>query len=159
MINNTKKRPMYLRPYHPSYIMIYYGRRKENWGERSEKKWRWLIERIDKERDLKVRIVESYDDACSGCHLLHKTDYASPWGYGYICQSAENSEVLKDVAKGNKFFCERLGLFFGDEISMRNLVELLLKKMPVLEKKIFGSEAQKDYAKGLSDYWVRYGLE
>ena len=148
-------RPMYLRPYHPTYMVIYYARRNEKLGRASEQKWRALIDRVEKEPDLKIRIVECFDDACAGCRYLRADRLGCTWGVGYTCRSAERPDMVQNVVDGNKRVFEQTGLFFGDEIAMRDLVPVLKQKLPVLFKLVGGASNQSTYEKGLNDLMIR----
>jgi hypothetical protein len=68
---NWGKRPMYLRPYHPTYLVCYYARRFEKKDAASSNKWNPLVARVENEPDLKIHIVECFDDACAGCKYLY----------------------------------------------------------------------------------------
>ncbi len=62
-------RPMYLRAYHPPYVVYYYAAIHDGAvkSAASLRKWQQIYDRIEKEPNLVIRIVESYDDACAGC--------------------------------------------------------------------------------------------
>ena len=64
------------------------------------------------------------------------------------------------VTRTNKRILNDLGLFFGDEILMRDLVLLLEKNVPVLYEGIGGESPknQEYYEKGLHYLKVKYGL-
>ena len=147
-------RPMFLRPYHPPYVVAYYGRRE---GLNSVK-WSPLISRVEKEPDLKIRIVESFDDACAGCTKLENDPMGSVWGVGQTCSSAKDPGMVALVTRTNKRILGELGLFFGDEILLKDLGPLLQNKVPLLYEGIGGPENQKDYEKGLRDLSKKYGL-
>lgn len=146
---------MYLRPYHPTYLVCYYARRKDI---ASSLKWDPLIARVEKEPNLIVRIVECFDDACAGCHKLYPDPLGSIWGVGYNCESAKNEKAISMVTEGNKRILGELDLFFGSQIPMKDLVILLEKKVPVLYDIIGGAENQPYYEKGLRDLNKKYGL-
>jgi hypothetical protein len=151
---NWGKRPMFLRPYHPPYIVAYYGRRE---GLNSGK-WSPLISRVEKEPDLKIRIIEAFDDACAGCPKLRTDPMGSVWGVGQTCSSAEDPAMVDMVTRTNRRILGELGLFFGDEILLKDLVPLLQKKVPLLYDGIGGKESQEAYEKGLLDLSRKYGL-
>ena len=147
-------RPMFLRPYHPPYVVAYYGKRE---GLKSAK-WSPLISRVETEPGLKVRIVESFDDACAGCSYLEAEPMGSVWGVGHSCSSAKDPAMVDMVTRTNERILGELGMSFGDEMPMRDLVALLQKKVPVLYEGIGGEANQKDYEKGLGDLVRKYGL-
>lgn len=147
-------RPIFLRPYHPPYVVAYYGRRE---GLKSAK-WSPLISRVENEPGLKVRIVESFDDACAGCPYLETEPLGSVWGVGHSCSSARDPAMVDMVTRTNKRILGELGMSFGDEMPMRDLVALLQKRVPVLYEGIGGEANQKDYEKGLRDLVKKYGF-
>ncbi len=145
-------RPMYLRPYHPPYVVTYYGAR----ADRHTIKWDPLLARIENERDLKIRIVESYDDACAGCSGLVPDRLGSVWGVGHSCGSSKNPETVAMVTRVNRRILDELGLDFGSEILFRDIIPLLAKRVPTLYEGIGGPENQKMYDKGLTDLKKKY---
>ena len=149
---------MYLRPYHPTYIVCYYARRFEKKDIATSLKWDPLIARVEKEPNLVIRIVECFDDACAGCHKLYSDPLGCIWGVGYNCKSVKDEKIISMVTEGNKRILGELGLFFGSQITMKNLVILLEEKVPVLYEIIGGAENQGYYEKGLKDLKKKYGL-
>jgi hypothetical protein len=147
-------RPMYLRPYHPPYVVYYYGAR----NERKTVKWDPLITRVENEPNLKIRIVESFDDACAGCAGLTPDRLGSVWGVGHTCSSAKNPETVAMVTRTNRRILNELGLDFGSEILFRDIVPLLAKNVPVLYEGIGGPDNQALYVKGLKDLKEKYRL-
>lgn len=147
-------RPMFLRPYHPPYIVAYYGRRR---GLHSAK-WGPLISRVENEPNLKVRIIEAFDDACAGCLKLQADPMGSVWGVGQTCSSAKDPAMVDMVTRVNRRILAELGLYLGTEMPLKDLVPLLRKNVPVLYDGIGGTENQKDYEKGLKDLGEKYGV-
>lgn len=147
-------RPMYLRPYHPPYVVAYYGAR----NERKTVKWDPLLARIENEQNLKIRIIESYDDACAGCTALRPERLGSVWGIAHTCTSAQKPETVIQVTKTNRRILNELGLDFGSEILFRDLVPLLARNVPVLYEGIGGPDNQALYEKGLRDLKKKYGV-
>jgi hypothetical protein len=147
-------RPMFLRPYHPPYLVTYYGMR----AERHTIKWDPLLARIENERDLKIHIVECYDDACAGCAGLTTDKMGSLWGVGHSCGSSKNPETVAMVIRVNRRILGELDLDFGSEILFRDLVPLLARKVPVLYEGIGDAANQKIYEKGLADLKRKYGV-
>jgi hypothetical protein len=147
-------RPMFLRPYHPPYVVTYYGRRE---GLKSAK-WSPLIARLESEPGLKVRFVESFDDACAGCPYLRAEPMGSVWGVGHSCKSAADPAMVALVTRTNRRILGELGLAFGDEIKLRDLIPLLRKNVPLLYEGIGDAAGQPAYEKGLRDLAVKYGL-
>ena len=151
-------RPMYLRAYHPPYIVYYYGMRFEKWTDGQKIKWSPLIERIENEPNLTIRIIEAFDDACTGCTRLTVDPLGSVWGAGYTCPSAQDPKVVKDVTLTNRRILGELGLYFGSEILMRDLVPILEKNVPLLYEYIGGTANQEFYEKGLKELKEKYGI-
>ena len=151
-------RPMYLRPYHPTYLVCYYARRFEKKDIASSVKWDPLVARVENEPDLKIHIVECFDDACAGCRKLCPDPLGCMWGVGYTCTSANKPETVANVVDGNKRILSELGLFFGTQIMMKHLVPVLEKKIPVLYDIAGGTNNQAHYEKGLNDLKLKYGL-
>lgn len=147
-------RPMFLRAYHPPYIAAYYGIR----AGLDSKKWSPLISRVEKEPDLRIRIVEAFDDACAGCPKLVADPMGSAWGVGQSCSSARDQAMVDFVTRTNRRILGELGLSFGDVVPLRDIVPLLRKRVPVLYEGIGGPDNQANYEKGLKDLAEKYGL-
>lgn len=149
-------RPMFLRPYHPPYVVTYYGRRE---GLKSAK-WGPLLARVENEPQLVIRLVEAFDDACAGCPYLRAEPMGSVWGVGHSCKSAVDPAMAALVTRTNRRILGELGLAFGDEIKLRELVPLLRKNVPLLYEGIGGPDArsQEAYEKGLRELAAKYGL-
>ena len=151
-------RPMYLRPYHPPYVVYYYGMMRENklTSQPGIVKWGPLIKRIENEPKLTVLIIQAYDDACAGCYSLKPDPNGHPWGVGYSC-GADPAKV-RDVTRYSRRILDDLGLDYGSEISMRELVSLLAINVPVLYEGIGGEGNQQLYEKGLGYLKQKYGI-
>ena len=151
-------RPMYLRAYHPPYLVYYYGAMydKKVTNQASLIKWRSLVQRVENEPDLKIRIVEAYDDACAGCQKLVPDPMGSVWGVGYSCTSFKKTEVVHDVTMTSRRILGELDLHYGSEILMRELVFRLEKNVPVLYNYIGGTSNQEFYEKGLKYLKQKY---
>jgi len=145
---------MFLRPYHPPYIVAYYGRR----AGLDSAKWSPLISRVVNEPDLRIRIIEAFDDACAGCSKLGADPMGSVWGVAQSCSSAKDPAMVDMVTRTNKRILGELGLAFGSEILLKDLVPRLRKDVPLLYEGIGGEENQKAYEKGLKELAERYGL-
>ena len=151
-------RPMFLRPYHLTYVVLYYGQRENKWSLESETKWRTLVNRMDTEPDLLIQVVECFDDACAGCKYLAKDEMGSVWGVGYTCRSAQKPEMVKDVVTANRYVLQRVGLSAGETILLKDLAPILKAKVPKLELKLIGGmRCQERYEKGLADLAKKYG--
>jgi hypothetical protein len=155
---NWGDRPMYLRPYHPTYLVCYYARRSEKLDAASSRKWSPLVARLNNEPDLKIYIVDCFDDACAGCYKLYPDPLGCMWGVGYSCSSAKNPKMVSKVIKGNKRILSELGLSIGSQILMKDLVVLLQNKVPTLYGIIGGRANQTHYEKGLKELYKKYNL-
>lgn len=144
-------RPMYLRAYHPPYVVYYYAALRDGAvsSQSSIVKWQPIFDRIESEPDLVVRIVEAYDDACAGCRNLQPDPMGSAWGVGYSCTTIKKADVVHAVTLTCRRILGELGLYYGSEIKMRDLVPLLAENVPVLYEYIGGEANQKLYEKGL----------
>lgn len=146
-----ENRPMYLRAYHPPYVVYYYAALRDGAvkSQASIIKWMPIYERIEKEPELVVRIVEAYDDACAGCANLKADPMGSAWGVGYSCTTIKKPDVVKAVTLTCRRILGELGLYYGDEIKMRDLIPLLAANVPTLYEYIGGEANQEFYDKGL----------
>ena len=97
-------RPMYLRAYHPPYLIYYYGAMHDKiiTEEHRIVKWGPLVNRLENEPDIKIRIIEAFDDACANCAQLTPDPLGSVWGVGYTCHSAEDPDIDAMVIRTNK---------------------------------------------------------
>jgi len=153
-------RPMYLRAYHPPYLVYYYAAMKENrvTSRASIVKWKPLVDRVENDPGLVVRIIEAYDDACAGCQHLRPDLLGSAWGVGYSCTTIKDPEIVRGVTLTCRRILGELGLYYGSEVSMRDLVSLLDRNVPVLYEYIGGESNQEYYEKGLKYLKAKYGL-
>ncbi len=131
-------RPMFLRPYHLTYLVLYYGQRGNRWASEAETKWRALINRLNTEADLLIQVVECFDDACAECRYLVRDEMGSVWGVGHTCRSAQRPDVVKDVVKANRYVLTRVGLAAGETILLKDLIPILRHKIPRLELDLIG---------------------
>ncbi len=153
-------RPMYLRAYHPPYVVYYYAAIRDGLVKSAAgiRKWQRIYDRVEKEPNLMVRIVESYDDACAGCGNLTYDVMGSAWGVSHTCKSMRKPEVLHAVTLASRRILGELGLYYGSEIAMRDLVPLLAANVPVLYEYTGGPDNQELYDKGLGYLKKKYGL-
>lgn len=150
-------RPMYLRPYHPSYLVTYYGMRREGEELRADSvvKWGPLLDRIDAEPELTVMLIQAYDDACAGCASLVPEPAGHPWGVGYSCHAS--LEKVRAVHGYNRRILGDLGFEYGDEVPMRELARMLAERVPRLYQGIGNEKNQGFYEMGLRHLAVMYG--
>ncbi|MFC1607663.1 hypothetical protein ACFL47_06785 [Candidatus Latescibacterota bacterium] len=153
-------RPMYLRAYHPTYVVYYYAALRDGAvkSRASIVKWKPLTDRVENEPGLTVRIIEAYDDACAGCANLKPDPMGSAWGVGYSCTTIKKPESLKAVTLACRRILGDMGLYYGSEIKMRDLVAGLTENVPVLYEHIGGENNQVLYEKGLNYLKEKYGL-
>ncbi len=151
-------RPMYLRPYHPTYLVSYYARRGEAKDPASAVKWDPLVARVEQEPELEIYLVDCFDDACAGCPVLRPDPYGCMWGVGYSCPSANKPDLVRDVVEGNRRILGELELGIGSRIALRDLVPLLEERVPTLYPIIGGAQNQAPYEQGLAELKAKYGL-
>jgi hypothetical protein len=153
-------RPMYLRAYHPPYLVYYYAAIRDGTvkSAASLRKWQSLFDRVEREPDLVIRIVEAYDDACAGCAFLKYDVMGSAWGVSHSCMSMQKPEVLRAVTLASRRILGEMGLYYGSEIALRDLVPLLAANVPILYEYTGGPANQELYNKGLGYLKKKYGL-
>jgi hypothetical protein len=146
---DLKGRPMYLRPYHPPYVVSYYGLMREGKlaSPGSIVKWKPLLDRVENEPNLRVMMIQGYDDACAGCAALVPDPSGHPWGVGYTCHA--DAAKVREVTRYSQRILGELGLYYGSEVSMKQMVALLDENVKVLYEGIGGPGNQEMYEKGL----------
>ena len=141
-----------LRPYHPTYVIAYFGEGGSKAGYTRVGMNR-VIQAIQKNPDVEVEFVECYDDICQHCERLKPSSTGSVWGRRHTCRSAEDPVVVKEVTEANRQVLNLLGLQFGAIISLKELVPLMRDGLPDIGKsgikQIGGSAIQARYEKGL----------
>lgn len=138
-----------LRPYHPTYVVVYFGMGRKNDGFNKDG-FNDVIRRIRENPDIEVELVEEYDDICRKCDRRKEDEKGSIWGKRHTCPSAQDKDVVNGVNVANKRVLEDLGLEFGSVIKLRDLVRRLAKKIPILDDDMIGGpEFQEAYEKGL----------
>ena len=157
---SLENRPMYLRAYHPPYLVYYYAAMRDNMitSEASIIKWKPVVDRVENEPGLVIRIVEAYDDACAGCRYLQSDPRGSAWGVGYSCSTIKKADIVHAVTLTCRRILGELGLYYGSEIMMRDLVPLLAENVPVLYEYIGGEKNQEYYERGLQQLMIKYGI-
>ncbi len=147
-----------LRPYHPTFVVVYFGmdgkaEERNFWsGETAYNKDGFddVIDRIRKNFDIEVELVEQYDDICKKCDRLVEDEKGSIWGKRYTCSSAQDQSVVDQVNAVNRLVLRSLNLQFGSVIKWRDLVKLLSEKIPILDAVQQGTRFQEKYEKGLA---------
>jgi len=141
-----------LRPYHPTYVVAYFGEGGSKRGFNRVGMNR-VIKAIQDNPDVEIEFVECYDDICLGCERIKPSPTGSVWGRKQTCPSAENPVVVKEVTEANRQVLDLLGLQFGAIISLKELVPLVRDRLPDIGKsgikQIGGAGIQERYEKGL----------
>ena len=138
-----------LRPYHPTYVVGYFGQgyHPESYNSQG---FNDVIERIKSHPDLEVELVEGFDDICSKCERRVEDEKGCIWGESHSCSSSNDPSVVQGVNAANGRVLQSLGLQFGSVIRLRDLVDLLRERIPVLEDDMIGGPGfQEKYEKGL----------
>lgn len=155
---DLEARPMYLRAYHPPYVVSYYGMMRENklTNSNSIVKWKPLLDGVENEPGLTVLLIQGYDDACAGCCALEADPKGHPWGVGYTCHA--DAYKVREVTRYSRRILGDLGLYYGSELPMRDMVRLLAENVSVLYEGIGGPGNQELYDKGLTYLKQKYGV-
>jgi len=148
-----KATPIRLRPYHPTYVIGFFGAggMKEGYNRHG---FNYVIEQIKANPNIKIEFVEEYDDICKRCENLKPSEKGSVWGKQHTCSSAENPVVVEKVKKANEQILKLLGLKIGSLVAFKDLVLLMRARLPDIGKSgidmIGGAEFQEKYEKGLA---------
>ena len=141
-----------LRPYHPTYVIAFFGEGGRSVGYTRVGMNR-VVQAIQNNRDVEIEFVECYDDICQHCERKKPSPTGSVWGRHHTCPSAENPVVVKEVTEANRQVLNLLGLQFGAIISLKELVPLMRDRLPDIGKsgikQIGGAGLQERYEKGL----------
>jgi len=158
MADKRRKMRIKLRPYHPTWVIAFFGMGQMDEGFNS-KGFNDVIDRIRRCPDIEVEFVEGYDDICNRCDRLVEDEKGSLWGPKHTCPSAQNKDVIKGVIAANKRVLQDMGVQFGSVVRMKDLVKLLSERIPILDDEMLGgAEFQKKYEKGLSALRRLYGM-
>lgn len=145
-----------LRPYHPTYLIGYYGMggHPESYNSKG---FNDLIEKIKSNPDIEIQFVKGFDDICRKCSRLVPDDRGSVWGPRHRCQSSENEQLVRDIHRVNRQVLDLLGLDYGSIIALKDLVDLLKQRIPYLFSDLIGgADFQGQYEDGLekiSNLW------
>ncbi|MDD5483501.1 MAG: DUF1284 domain-containing protein [Kiritimatiellae bacterium] len=152
MKNKPKTDLIRLRPYHPTYVIAFFGEggHKEGYNRAGFNR---VIASIQNNPDIAVEFVECYDDICLFCEKLQPCPAGSAWGRDKTCSSAQNPGVVSEVTEANRQILNLLGLQFGAIIPLKELVPLMRERLPDIGrsgiKQIGGAGLQEKYVKGL----------
>jgi len=150
-----------LRPYHPTYVVGWFGAGGMAEGFTKDG-INYVVEAIERDPELEIELVESYDDVCVRCTRRVESPAGSVWGESHTCPSAEDPQVVGAVQKTNRVVLQRLGLTFGAIISLRDLVSLLRERVPDLGEpgleEAGGACFQERYERGLEELSRLYQL-
>ena len=139
-----------LRPYHPTYVVAYFGIGKMEDGFNKDG-FNDVLAKIREDPDIEVELVEQYDDICRKCDRLVEDEKGSVWGTSHTCPSAQDEGVVKGVNAANRRVLRDLGLQFGSVVRLEQLVKLLSERIPVLDDDMIGgSRFQEAYERGLA---------
>ena len=149
-----------LRPYHPTYVVGYFGMGKKDDGFNKDG-FNEVIQKIRNNPEIEVELVEEYDDICRKCDRRSEDRKGSIWGRKHTCPSAQDENEIHRVNVINKRVLKDLCLEFGAVIKLEDLVRRLSKKIRVLDDEMLGGpKFQKAYEKGLvalSRLWEKGG--
>ena len=140
---------IHLRPYHPTYIVGYYGMggHPESYNSVG---FNEVIEKIKSDPEIEVEFVEEFDDICLKCTRLVEDENGSVWGPAHSCHSSGNAELVQTLRAVNECVLAALGLEYGSVIKLKDLVGLLRERIPLLfHKQIGGTAFQEEYVHGL----------
>jgi len=138
-----------LRPYHPTYVVGYFGQGYHPAGYNSQG-FNDVIEEIRSHPDLEVEIVEGFDDICTKCKRRVEDEEGCVWGESHSCASSNDPGVVEGVKAANRRVLQSLDLQFGSVILLKDLVGLLRERIPVLDDDMIGGPGfQEEYEKGL----------
>ena len=142
---------IHLRPYHPTYIVGYYGMGGHPPSFNS-KGYNEIIEKINSDPEIEVEFVEEFDDICLKCTRLVEDENGSVWGPAHSCHSSGNAELVQTLRAVNECVLAALGLKYGSVIKLKDLVGLLRERIPLLfHEQIGGAGFQEKYERGLSE--------
>ena len=140
-----------LRPYHPTYIIGYYGMGGHPPSFNSIG-YNEILEKIKSDPDIEVEFVEEFDDICLKCTRLVADKAGSVWGRHHRCHSSDNAELVATLAAVNRQVLDRLDLDYGSVIKLKDLSGLLRERIPILfHEQIGGAGFQKEYEHGLAE--------
>ena len=141
-----------LRPYHPTYVIAFFGEGGLHEGY-NRVGFNRVIQAIQHNPDIEIEFVECHDDICLHCEKIKSSPTGSVWGRRQTCNSAENQVVVKEVTEANRQVLNLLGMQFGAIISLKELVPLMRERLPDIGKsgikQIGGAALQEKYEKGL----------
>jgi len=141
-----------LRPYHPTYVVAYYGDGTLNTG-RARAGFESIMGKLEGGplEEIEVELVREHDDACAGCVRRWEAAAGSVWGQKHSCESAEDPAIVEAVDKVNEKVFGLLNLRYGSVNALPALAALLRERIPVLDDPMLGGPPlQAGYEKGLA---------
>lgn len=139
-----------LRPYHPTYVVGYFGLGGRPDGFNRDG-FNEVLGKIRSDPEIEVDLVEEYDDICLKCERRVEDEKGSVWGPRHSCPSSDDQEIVRAVDAANRRVLGELGLEFGSVVKLRDLVALLRERIPVLDDDMIGGAGfQERYEKGLT---------
>jgi hypothetical protein len=142
-----------LRPYHPTWIIAFFGLggMKEGYNKRG---FDYVMDAIRRDPDIEVEFVECHDDICERCDRRVPDEKGCVWGKHHTCSSAQEPQTVESVHKANRQVLELLGLTFGSVLRFRDIVNLLAERLSDLGKsgigEIGGPSYQAQYERGMA---------
>lgn len=140
-----------LRPYHPTYLVGYYGMggHPESYNSVG---FNEIIEKIKADPDIEVEFVEGFDDICLKCSRIVADEAGSVWGERHRCPNTAKPEVIQALGDVNRQVLEKLGMEYGSVIKLKDLVGLLRERIGVLFHDFVGGAGFQDkYEHGLAE--------
>jgi len=140
-----------LRPYHPTWIIGFFGLggMKKGFNKRG---FDYVMDAIRRDPDIEVEFVEEHDDICIRCARRVPDEGGCVWATDHTCTTAQNPEAVEGVRNANGRILRLLELDFGSVVRFQDLVDLLAKRLPDLEKAAIAEAGegsfQEHYEKG-----------
>lgn len=140
-----------LRPYHPTYVVGYYGMggHPESYNSVG---FNEVIEKIKTDPEIEVELVGGFDDICLKCSRIVADETGSVWGPNHRCPNTDKPDVVELIRQVNRRVLETLGLEYGSVIKLKDMVDLLRERIPLLFHDLIGGAGfQEKYAQGLNE--------
>jgi hypothetical protein len=142
---------IHLRPYHPTYIVGYFGMGGHPDSYNSTG-YNEIIEKMRSDPAIEVELVKGFDDICLKCSRLVADEAGSVWGDHHRCPVAAKCDVVEAIHEVNQRVLDTLGLEYGSVIALKDLVGLLRQRLPVLFHDLIGGQGfQAKYEHGLTE--------
>jgi len=138
-----------LRPYHITGIIAFIGTGPRDGHFNGANS---IAEIIARGTGFEIEATTKFDDICVSCQKRYARSQGSVWGKHHSCVSAENPEVVAQVAEENAYIFRALGLQEGSIISAREWLTLVSEKIPDIQNlpNSGGCAEQDNYLKGIA---------